>query len=58
MTKSSNLTAIMLVQQLEEKYWLFSDYKTAIQQARDGNCQPLLEAVVKHLEVENIKVDE
>ena len=33
MTKSSNLTAIMLVQQLEEKYWLFSDYKTAIQQS-------------------------
>lgn len=58
MAKSSNLTAIMLVQQLEEKYWLFSDYKTAIQQARDGNCQSLLEAVVKHLEVENIKVDE
>lgn len=48
--KESTLGAIMLVQQLENKYWLSSDYNTAIQQAKDGNCRPLLEIIIKKLE--------
>lgn len=58
MTKSSNLTAIMLVQQLEDEHWSLWDDKTAIQIARSGNCRPLLEAIVNRLNSENIKVEE
>lgn len=48
--KEANLTTIMLVQQLEEEYWLSSDYETPLQQAKKGNCRPLLEMIIKKLE--------
>ncbi|CYU84463.1 plasmid replication protein Rep and AAA-class ATPase domain protein [Streptococcus suis] len=47
--KEANLTAIMLVQQLEEEYWLSPDYKEPLQQAKEGNCRPLLELIIKKL---------
>lgn len=58
MVKQANLTAIVLVQQLEEEYWLFSDYNEPIKEAKNGNCRPLLEKVVEHLEEQNIIVEE
>lgn len=56
--KESTLTAIMLVQQLEEEYWLSSDYITPLQQAKDGDCRPLLEMIIKKLEDDGISVTE
>ena len=58
MVDKTNLKAIMLVQQLEDKHWELWDDKTAIQAAREGNCRPLLEEVVTRLSSENIKVEE
>lgn len=52
--KEANLTAIMLVQQLEEEYWLSNDYKSIIQKAKDGNCRPLLEMIIQKLEEHDI----
>ena len=52
--KEANLTAIMLVQQLEEEYWLSNDYKSVIQKAKDGNCRPLLEMIIQKLEEHDI----
>ena len=48
--KEANLTAIMLVQQLNEEYWLSSDYTAPLLEARDGNCRPLLEMVIEKIE--------
>lgn len=56
--KEANLTAIMLVQQLNEEYWLSSDYTAPLLEARDGNCRPLLEMVIGKLEKEDIVVKE
>ena len=56
--KEANLTAIMLVQQLEDEHWLSSDYKTHLQQAKEGDCRPLLEMITKKLEEDNISVKE
>ena len=56
--KEANLTAIMLVQQLNEEYWLSSDYTAPLLEARDGNCRPLLEIVIEKLEKEDIVVKE
>ena len=56
--KEANLTAIMLVQQLEDEHWLSSDYKTPLQQAKEGDCRPLLEMITKKLEEDNISVKE
>lgn len=58
MVKQANLTAIMLVQQIEEEYWLSSDYQEPLKLAKDGNCRLLLEKVVERLEAEKIKVAE
>lgn len=55
----ANLTAIMLVQQLEEEYWI--DWKdiTSLTQAREGgNSLPLLQEVVKRLNQADISVSE
>lgn len=52
--KEANLTAIMLVQQLEEEYWLSDDYKSVVQQAKAGNCRPLLEMIIQKLEEHDI----
>ena len=52
--KDANLTAIMLVQQLEEEYWLSPDYKEPLQQAKEGNCRPLLELIIKKLRENDI----
>ncbi len=52
--KESALRAIMLVQQLEEKYWLSPEYKDTIQQAENGDCRPLLEVIVKKLQNNDI----
>lgn len=56
--KEANLTAIMVVQQLEEEHWLSSDYKTPLQQAKEGDCRPLLEMITQKLEEDNISVKE
>ena len=56
--KEANLTAIMLVQQLEEKYWLSPDYKGPVQQAKNGDCRPLLEMIIKKLKSSDIIVKE
>lgn len=52
--KEANLTAIMLVQQLDEEYWLSSDYKTSLQEAKKGNCCLLLEMIINKLESNGI----
>ena len=56
--KEANLTAIMLVQQLEDDFWLSPEYKDPLSQARDGNCRPLLEKVIDNLEKQDIIVKE
>lgn len=56
--KEANLTTIMLVQQLEEKYWLSPDYKIPVRQAKEGDCLPLLKMVVNNLDSNNIIVKE
>lgn len=56
--KESNLTAIMLVQQLEEEFWLSSEYQKPVQEAKSGNCLPLLEKIVENLENQEILVKE
>lgn len=56
--KEANLTAIMLVQQLEDEYWLSSDYQAPLKQAKAGNCRPLLEMIIKNLESNDIIVKE
>ena len=56
--KEANLTTIMLVQQLEEKYWLSPDYKMPVRQAKNGDCLPLLKMIVNNLESNNIIVKE
>ncbi len=56
--KEANLTAIMLVQQLEDTYWETWEDKTPIKLARDGNCKPLLQVIVDKLNNENISVKE
>lgn len=58
MKKEANLTAIMLVQQLEDTYWEQWEDKTFIKLARDGDCKPLLQAVVDKLNDDNISVKE
>lgn len=58
MKKQSNLTAIMLVQQLEDEYWPLWKNKDSIHLARDGDCRPLLEETVSRLHTEDIRVDE
>lgn len=56
--KEANLTAIMLVQQLEEKYWLSPDYKGPVQQAKNRDCRPLLAMIIKKLKSSDIIVKE
>ncbi|HEO3189502.1 TPA: AAA family ATPase [Streptococcus agalactiae] len=48
----------MLVQQLEDTYWEQWEDKTFIKLARDGDCKPLLQAVVDKLNDDNISVKE
>ena len=52
--KQTSLTTIMVVQQLEEEYWLSSDYKKPLQDAKNGNCLPLLKHIVEKLESNGI----
>lgn len=54
--KEAKLTTIMLVQQLENEYWLSSDYQKPLQDAKSGNCRPLLEMIVEKLEKHGIIV--
>lgn len=56
--KEATLTAIMLVQQLEDEFWLSSDYLEPLQQAKGGNCRPLLDKVIEKLEKQDILVKE
>ena len=56
--KEANLTAIMLVQQLEDDYWQNWDDITPVQLAREGNIRPLLEAVTDKLNKADIPVKE
>lgn len=55
--KETNLTAIMLVQQLENEYWK-EDYKETIKFAKGGDCRPLLEKIIQKLDTNDIKVKE
>ena len=57
MIKQTNLTAIMLVQQLDDEYWLDFDTEP-LENARNGNCRLLLEAVIKRLNNNDIQVVE
>lgn len=57
--KDSNLTAIMLVQQLEDEHWKTWQDKTSLKQARDeSNIRPLLETVTDKLNKADITVKE
>jgi plasmid replication protein rep and AAA-class ATPase domain len=57
--KDANLTAIMLVQQLEDEHWKTWQDKTALKQARDeNNIRPLLETVTNKLNKADITVKE
>ncbi|HEM5314545.1 TPA: AAA family ATPase [Streptococcus suis] len=56
--KEATLTAIMLVQQLEDEFWLSSDYQEPLKQAKAGNCRPLLDKVIDKLETQDILVKE
>lgn len=57
--KEANLTAIMLVQQLEDEHWKTWQDKTALKQARDeNNIRPLLETVTNKLNKADITVKE
>lgn len=57
--KDANLTAIMLVQQLEDEHWKTWQDKTALKQARDeSNIRPLLETVTDKLNRADITVKE
>ena len=57
--KEANLTAIMLVQQLEDEHWKTWQDKTALKQARDeSNIRPLLETVTDKLNRADITVKE
>ena len=56
--KEANLTAIMLVQQLEPKFWHTWEDTTPILEAKKGNCKPLLEVIVKRLADNDIEVVE
>ena len=56
--KVAKLTAIMLVQQLEDEHWKTWDNITSIKLAREGNIQPLLKAVIDKLNKADIPVSE
>lgn len=57
--KDANLTAIMLVQQLEDEHWKTWQDKTALKKARDeSNIRPLLEIVTDKLNKADITVKE
>ena len=54
----ANLTAIMLVQQLDPDFWLGWVDKTPIELSQNGDCRPLLQEVVNRLNKEDIPVAE
>lgn len=56
--KEANLTAIMLVQQLEDEHWKTWEDITSVKLARDGDIRPLLETVINKLNKANITVKE
>lgn len=57
--KEANLTAIMLVQQLEDEHWKTWQDKTTLKQARDeSNIRPLLETITDKLNKADITVKE
>lgn len=55
--KEANLTAIVIVQQLDESYWHWDD-TFPVKKAREGDCKQLLEEITKRLEENEIKVKE
>lgn len=55
--KEANLTAIVIVQQLDESYWHWDD-TSPVKKAREGDCKQLLEEITKRLEENEIKVKE
>lgn len=56
--KEANLTTIMLVQQLEPKFWGTWKDTFPIIEAKNGNLTPLLESIVKRLNDDDIEVIE
>lgn len=57
MNKQANLNCIMIVQQLEEEYWLNWD-KKYLDEANKGNLYPLLEEIIKKLDGNTCDVSE
>ena len=58
MKKEAKLSCVMIVQQLDEKYWEHWDINKTITPAKDGNLRPLLEETVKRLENNNCTISE
>ena len=58
MKKSSYVTAIMLVQQLDDEYWSLWEDLSTIETARQGDCLPMLKEVIRSLENDNVLVEE
>lgn len=58
MKKDSKLSCVMIVQQLDEKYWELWKDKQPVDEANNGNVRPLLEETVKRLENNDYKVSE
>lgn len=55
--KEANLTAIVIVQQLDESYWHW-DNTSPVKKAREGDCKPLLEEIIRKLDENDIQVKE
>ena len=58
MKKDAKLSCVMIVQQLDEKYWEHWENKHPIDEANNGNVRPLLEETVKRLEDSDYTVSE
>lgn len=58
MKKDAKLSCVMIVQQLDDKYWETWENKQPIDEANKGNIRPLLVETVKRLENSKCKVSE
>ncbi len=58
MKKDAKLSCVMIVQQLDEKYWEHWEDKQPINEANNGNVLPLLEETVRRLETNDYTVSE
>lgn len=58
MKKDAKLSCVMIVQQLDEKYWNLWEDKQPIDEANNGDVRPLLKETVKRLENNDCTVSE